>query len=379
MNWYFKYYDVDKGPDWDAIELNCSWFRELKDIPQDSIWHAEGDVQIHTRMVCEEMIKQPEFLKLDDSGKHILFTAALFHDIEKRSTTTEELRDGRLCIVAPSHARKGEGVTREILYKYFDCPYTTREAICKLVRHHGKPLYVISDGESEESILKLSWETQGLKKIHLLSKADVLGRICDDKDELLERLEYFELFGTELGCWDEPFVFANNLSRFKYLSEAGIYKSYEQFNDTKFEVIVMSGIAGAGKDTYIKKTYSGWPVISLDAIRTELKVKPTDKSGNGRVIQLAKERAKEYMRKHTSFVWNATNITRQMRKQLIDLFIDYGAMVTIVYVEVPYNKLHNQNSNRDAVVPSDVVDRMVRKFEPPTFDEAHSISYINNQ
>jgi predicted kinase len=138
----------------------------------------------------------------------------------------------------------------------------------------------------------------------------------------------------------------------------------------------MSAIAGSGKDTYIKKYYPNWPVVSLDDIRVELKIKPTDKSGNGKVIQLAKERAKEHMRKHENFIWNATNITKQLRKQLIDLFISYGAMVNIVYIEVPYKTLHSQNMGRDTAIPADVVDRMVTKFEPPTYDEAQNIIYV---
>ena len=34
---------------------------------------------------------------------------------------------------------------------------------------------------------------------------------------------------------------------------------------------------------------------------------------------MAKEEARTYLRKGQDFVWNATNITRQMRAQLIDL------------------------------------------------------------
>ncbi len=135
----------------------------------------------------------------------------------------------------------------------------------------------------------------------------------------------------------------------------------------------MSSLPGSGKDTYIAKNFTGWGVVSLDDIRVELKVKPTDKSGNGRVVQLAKERAKEYMRKHQNFVWNATNITAQMRSQLIDLFTSYGAKVTIVYIEVPYKTLLNQNGNRDAVVPTNVIDKMIGKLEPPVREEAHKI------
>lgn len=138
----------------------------------------------------------------------------------------------------------------------------------------------------------------------------------------------------------------------------------------------MSALPGSGKDTYITKNLSTYPVISLDNIRKELGVKPTDKSGNGRVIQLAKERAKEYMRKHQSFVWNGTNITAQLRGQLIDLFTSYGGKVKIIYIEVPYKKLLQQNNNREASVPEPAIQKMINKLEIPQVDEACDIDYF---
>lgn len=74
---------------------------------------------------------------------------------------------------------------------------------------------------------------------------------------------------------------------------------------------------------------------------------PTDKSANGWVVQTAKEEARTYLRKGQEFVWNATNITRQMRAQLIDLFVDYGAKVKIVYLEQPYHIWRQQNKSRN--------------------------------
>lgn len=374
MTWKFKYYTVSGGVDWDQLRANCGWFRDMKAVPQDPIWHAEGDVQIHTMMVCEALMKLPEFIALDDQAKHILITSALMHDIEKRSTTAEEFRDGRMCIVAPRHAKKGEYTARELLYKEFECPFKIREYICKLVRWHGKPLYSLDDEGVERSIVSISWQIP-MHWLAMLSKADILGRTCSDEAEQLEKIEYFKLYCEELGCLYTPRTFNGLLARYTYLSKGG-YLDYEPFDETKFTVHMMSAIPGSGKDTYIKKNFSDLPVVSLDAIREEMGIKPTDKSGNGQVIQEAKERAKIHMRKHESFVWNATNITAQLRGQLIDLFTSYGGKVKITYVEVPYKTLIQQNSNREAAVPQPVIERMIGKLEIPQYDEAYDIDYF---
>jgi predicted kinase len=374
MNWRFKYYDVNTGIDWDALEKNCDWFRDMKAIPQDKIWHAEGDVQIHTRMVCEALLRLPEFNELRELSKHVVITAALMHDIEKRSTTAEEMKDGLLRIVAPRHAKRGEFTARELLYKVFDCPFNIRETICKLVRWHGKPLYNLTDDDVEKSIVSISMQVP-MFLLAMLSKADILGRTCDDEAEQLEKIEYFKMYCEDLGCLLSQRYFVDDLARYTYLSKGG-YLDYEPYDESKFEVIMMSAIPGSGKDTYIKKNLADWNVVSLDAIRVELGVKPTDKKGNGTVIQLAKERAKEFMRKKQNFIWNATNITSQLRSQLIDLFTSYGGKVTIIYIEVPYKTLVAQNAGREAAVPQNVVERMISKLEPPQLDEAHNI--INN-
>jgi predicted kinase len=364
MSWKFKYYDIEKGPDWDAIEANCSWFRDMKEVPQDKIWHAEGDVQIHTKMVCEALIALPEFQELNEQDKHIMFVGALMHDIEKRSTTAEEFRNGRMCIVAPKHAKFGESTAREILYKEFDCGYYVREVICKIVKWHGKPLHEVE----ERLLIELSTEVP-IKFLAMIAKADILGRICDDAQKNLDSIAFFQMMAEDLGCWDGHRKFETNLARYTYLNGDG-HIDYVPFDDKKFTVHMMSALAGTGKDHYIKNNLSHLPVISLDAIREEYHFKPTDKVATGHVVQIAKERAKEYMRERKDFVWNATNITKQMRRQLMDLFESYGGKVKLIYLEVPYIILKSQNGNRDAALPESVIERMIKKWEPPTLKEA---------
>ena len=125
--WKFPLYEVGSEIDWNAIEERFDWFQDMKDVPQDKIWHAEGDVYTHTIMVCEALISLPEFQSLSEQDKHIMFTGALMHDIEKRSTTKEEFLNGRMCVVAPSHAKKGEFTTRQVLYKDIETPFEIRD------------------------------------------------------------------------------------------------------------------------------------------------------------------------------------------------------------------------------------------------------------
>lgn len=374
--WKFKYYDVEKGVDWGALEKDCQWFRDMKDTPQDHIWHAEGDVQIHTKMVTNAVMQLNDFKELSEQDKHIMVVAALMHDIEKRSTTTEEERNGRLCIVAPRHAQKGEKTARRLLYQFYGCPFEVREQICALVRYHGVPLWGHDREGYEKNVIMASLRVQPYL-IGMIAKADVLGRSCPDQESLLDDIEYFEMLCQEIGCYKNAFKFENTSGRYYYLKNGG-YRNIAMFDDSKFNVYMMSGIAGSGKDTLTQTRYSILPMISLDAIRREMGVDPTDKKGNGRVFQEAKERCKVLMREHKNFVFNATNITRDTRGKWISLFEEYGGKVIIEYVEVPYETLISQNHDRKYKVPEKVIDKMVGGLEIPQYDEAWDLRYNIN-
>jgi len=372
MEWKFKHYDINSGVDWDSIG-ELSWYSEMEAIPQDEIWHGEGNVQIHTKMVVEALIGLPEFQELNEQDKHIMVVSALMHDIEKRSVTTTEEIDGKVRIVAPRHAQRGERTARTILYKEYATPFHIREEICALVRYHGVPLWGIDTFGWERNVVRTSLRLRN-DLLGMLSKADVLGRICPDQEELLYHIGIFEICCMQMECYFKPREFKSGLGRLHYLTTQE-YIDINPYDDAKFEVVMLSGIAGSGKDTLIKRKYESHPMISLDGIRREMKVKPLDKKGNGRVYQEAKERCKIEMRNKTNFIFNATNITKDMRSKWINLFEEYGGKVVIEYVEVPYKTLINQNHNRDYKVPEKVIDKMVGKLEIPTYEEVYDINY----
>ena len=146
------------------------------------------------------------------------------------------------------------------------------------------------------------------------------------------------------------------------------FVAHEEF---RCEVTMMSGLPGSGKDTWIARNCPELPVVSLDAIRGEIGAKPT--GDQGRVVQLAQERAREHLRAGRDFVWNGTNVTRQNRARVLRILRDYGARIRIVYLEPPYQRLLSQNREREDTVPDAVIAKLAGKLEPPGWDEAHEI------
>ena len=374
--WKFPTYEIDNPINWEELEARFAWLREMRDVPQDPIWHAEGDVLTHTKMVVEALLNLPEFKILSEQDKHIMFAAALLHDVEKRSTTVMELIGGKERIVSPKHALRGEFTTRELLYKEIPTPFHIREKIAKIVRLHGLPLWAISKEDPRKSVIEASLAVN-TEHLAMFAKADILGRICEDAEECFLKINLFKELCLENNCWGKPFEFKSDYGRFLFLTRDEMSPNYEPFEDLKFEVTILSALPGTGKDSYIKK-HLDMPVLSLDDIRRQHKIDPRDRKANGRVIQLAKEQAKVWMRKRESFVFNATNITRDMRGKWISLFLEYGARIKIVYLEVPYKQLLSQNHNRDYKVPVLAIDKMIRRLEIPNFREGHEVVYFVN-
>ena len=301
MMWQFPSYKIGEELDWEKLSSTYEWIRDMKGVPQDPHWHAEGDVYTHTAMVVEELIKLPEFQELSDQDKHILVTAALMHDIEKRSTTSEELIAGEMRIVSPSHAKKGEYTARNILYTEIPTPFEIREQICKLVRLHGLPIWAITKDKPHKEVIYAS-TVVNTSHLAMLAKADILGRICPDMDELLLKVELFKELCRENECLGKAKIFGSPYGRFLYFNKEEASPDYEPYDDLICTVTVMCALPGSGKDTYIER-HLDLPTLSLDDIRREQGISPTDKKGNGRVIQMGKERAKEFLRSKTSFVF----------------------------------------------------------------------------
>ncbi len=356
---------------WQSLQ-QFNWVNDMNGIPQNPVHHAEGDVAMHTQMVLTQLIKLPEYIALAPQEKEILWAAALLHDVEKRSTTTSDENGD---IVAPGHAEKSATTARQILYRDIDTPFHIREEIVGLVKYHGLPRKVLDMPNPVKALLQASLEVNTMW-LAILATADVLGRTCADKEELLFQIDLFKEFCLEHDCWGKPFAFASRLAKFNYFRKEDESPLYEPFDNTRTQAIIMAGIAGAGKDCYIQQHYPNHLVISPDTMRREQKIRPKDGKENGRIIQETKDMAKAYLQSQRPFIWNATNITLQMREQLINVFADYLPIITIVYVEVPYQQLLAQNREREFAFADTAIEKMINSLEVPKQWEAHEVKYV---
>lgn len=114
-------------------------------------------------------------------------------------------------------------------------------------------------------------------------------------------------------------------------------------------------------------------MISLDKNRKEIRISPTD--NQGKVVEIARERARELLRKKQSFVWNAANISPTVRRKQIKLFSRYHASTRIVYLETAWEEQLRRNAGRGNAVPEQAIRHMLEELVLPEAKEAYRVNW----
>lgn len=156
------------------LDILC-YFPELEaiiDVPQDSKWHPEGDVWVHTMICIDAMV---ELLGEDKKQNLKYMFAILCHDFGKATITTID-DDGR--IRAIGHEVEGLEPTKSFMYR-LTSEHDFIESILPLVEHHLKPSQFYAAKSKNKAILKLATKVN-IEELIIVAKADFLGRTTEE-------------------------------------------------------------------------------------------------------------------------------------------------------------------------------------------------------
>ena len=371
--------------------------KDYQSTPQDREWHAEGDVHIHVGMVLAEAYKllQGVASHLDRERRLSLILGALLHDIYKPVATKEQEIEGKIRIVAPRHASKGRSYLAPKLMG-LGLPYLVVESTLSLVGYHHDPKQLVTKDKSSAAYKRVS-RLADPELLYWLELADIRGRECKDKQQQLEIVELYGLyaqeyqawksFGREYKSWREyfdreladydrhtrDFVLATAIARYEtgkiFTPESELARSYN-YRDSFPQVVITFGVSGSGKSTWIANNLKDHTVVSLDALRTQIANSRSDQSQNSKVVQAAKEQLKVLLRSHSKIVWDATNLRRDFRQQVIDISHQYGALVTLVIFHCPEEVYFDRNRQRQHPIPEAVLDKQLNSLEFPELNES---------
>lgn len=146
------------------------------------------------------------------------------------------------------------------------------------------------------------------------------------------------------------------------------------------------GVPGSGKSTWIKsQTWAlGLSVVSSDffiemeAERQGKTYTEVFKDYISISTKLAINQALICQANHLDFIWDQTNTTVASRKKKFELLLpsQYEHIAVVFKVPEPDVLARRLASRPGKIIPSDVMENMIKNFEPPTLEEGFSKIWI---
>jgi predicted kinase len=133
--------------------------------------------------------------------------------------------------------------------------------------------------------------------------------------------------------------------------------------------IMVVGLPGSGKSTYIDKFYADYCVHSSDAIREELSGDVNNQDINKQVFDTLHKRVKADLTAGKNVVYDATNISWKRRKAFIQELNSISCYKECILIATPFELCLERNKSRERVVPYYVIERMYKNFDIPWYNE----------
>ena len=136
-------------------------------------------------------------------------------------------------------------------------------------------------------------------------------------------------------------------------------------------LIVMCGLPGSGKSTYANYlTESGhFECVSTDQIRKRFYGNENIQGNGKEVFDTAFLHLQTYGLSKKNCVFDATNITPRARRRVVQECRPYYDLIICKYIDTPLDVCLHRNSQRERVVPKEVILRMYKNFTLPSREE----------
>lgn len=142
-------------------------------------------------------------------------------------------------------------------------------------------------------------------------------------------------------------------------------------NENKPIFLMLIGIPGAGKTSYAQQLLdkdANFVKFSSDQIREELWGDESTQGDPAKVFALMQKRTVEALKSGRSVIYDATNVTRKGRKQIISV-VKPISYVKAQVVWAPIETCIQRDSERKRSVGKEVINKMLHRFQFPYLDE----------
>lgn len=382
-----------------ATESNSPYVAEMKNTVEDSPWHREANVWVHTQMVVAQFLTIWGGLVLtgetpDERAMYCAGVAALFHDFgkpdaEEEHTTPERGTYRRY----KGHEAVSGAVFREIANDpaqwaelFGDVPndFTAKEkfVIALMVQHHLP--YGYKDEMRSEVLRTMEHFGASLTPFFSLLRADSRGRISDDHELKLKNVEEWI---TNADVVYEQYI--SGPKRAKDVARTMVHGDQLAY--------VLIGPSGAGKGTYVEtqlKLDRAKSVYSMDDLRlehygNEAETDPLTKyalawqaavDDEKNFKQLCTQRINDLCKSTNGVVVSSDNmnLSKKSRRQFIAAAKQSKrATIAVVFISTSLDDLTKRGLGReDRGLSHNRLRSMYHQMRVPAFDEVDFILLV---
>jgi predicted kinase len=135
------------------------------------------------------------------------------------------------------------------------------------------------------------------------------------------------------------------------------------------------GLPGSGKSTYVKNFIKDKEIeyLSSDSLRAIYGKSEEDQTVTPLVFGHIKRKVDEFLKDGKNVLVDATSVNRKERSDYINTAKKYGAKVVAIVFKMDRQGLIDRNKKRGEQggreVPTFVIDKMLNKFEEPSYSE----------
>lgn len=363
-------------------------FQDMLETVEDSPWHREGNVGIHTNMVVSQYLAlnnsddwNEDYSKSNNHTNLLGAFACAFHDVGKpaameRKYTEERGHYNAFAGHEPVSARLWENWAVE-----------NWDMLVDRFRFNGKDLYIVGWmvenhlpwGLKKDAKLDSLGLTIALNEVHNtffdVLMADTLGRISDDHPDKIAKSQ----------AWVDAMRQRARAVGIEYLG-----RSDKKSGQPK--IVIPIGASGSGKTTVFNENFADFEHFSWDTSRiqfTEENLGFADGLSDENKYRIAFDYCNENRDEFTKY-WQAqfhqlikdgkniyvdnTNLSKKRRKFFLDAVMHKGYKTTAVIMPVTLKTvLERQKTRTDKTVPEGAVMQHYMAMQYPWYGEFDEI------